>query len=388
MRAATAPGHGLQGTDDFQSLDQQIKDARRRAEEFSQKIQKTREEEEETIKYANEERKKWAVSYEEKTVMIEQLQRELASTVEALNVERKADRYHAPLPLPHQPPPSRGPHHQLSTQDRPTNNHLNYRSNTHHHHTTHSSSDWIPPPPLPMNNNTTHHLSAPPSSALSATIESDLRHEITKLKSENEQTKRAWKDSEAKIHFYLSQIKQLEIEINLQSEEKKSNAERLRSLEKINQKLKTELEVVKTFEETKRSEHDAVMELQETMSSLLLERERFEKTVVSRDEEIRLLRAQLGRNEKERKDWEESLKELHHKEIELLHRHYQLLAQEQQQQQQQQQQIESSSLSPVNSSHHEESRRGTSPETWRGSRVANQTKVGRSQSHSLLLELI
>jgi hypothetical protein len=373
MKTGLATSHGQREGGDFISLDQQIKEARRRAEEFNQKIQKTREEEEESIRSANEERKKWAVSYEEKTVMIEQLQRELASTVEALNVERKSDRYQPPAPVL---PRTSSSHHHFSIQDHPTNTHLNYRSSTNHHHTTHSS-DWNPPPPTSRPHATSTH---------SPTIENELRHEITNLKIENEQTKSAWKDSEAKISFYLSQIKQLEIEINLQSEEKKSSIERLRSIEKINQKFKTELEVMSSqHDQTKRSHEVIVIELQQTVKSLLLERERFEKTVVSRDEEITLLRSQVVRSERDRHDWEENLKELHRKEIELLHKHYQLVAQEQQQQQlqlhqqlqqQQEEQEGGGPLSPLHSPHHEglQSRSDQSP-AGRSSRGPNQTKV-------------
>ena len=43
------------------------------------------------MRLVEEERRRWDASYEEKTVMIEQLQRELSSTVEALHAERSTD---------------------------------------------------------------------------------------------------------------------------------------------------------------------------------------------------------------------------------------------------------------------------------------------------------
>jgi hypothetical protein len=73
------------------SLEHQIKEARTRAELFSKSLQDAREQEAIALKVLEQERERWAHSFEEKSIMIEQLERELTSTVEALDVERTAD---------------------------------------------------------------------------------------------------------------------------------------------------------------------------------------------------------------------------------------------------------------------------------------------------------
>lgn len=78
------------------SLDNQIKEAKSRAELFSKSLHDARTQEAIALKILEEERERWAHSFEEKSIMIEQLERELTFTVEALDVERSTDR----MPLP------------------------------------------------------------------------------------------------------------------------------------------------------------------------------------------------------------------------------------------------------------------------------------------------
>jgi chromosome segregation ATPase len=323
-------------SEDYQSLVQQIEEARKRAEEFSKNIQKTRNTEYETMRNAEEERKKWAASYEEKTVMIEQLQRELASTVEALNHERKHKKSFQTSVLGN----VTGIEHSLSHQR---------FMNSKHIPTMGSSRSPAPPPPppsVPAPEGDGTKVSLPPVSHLniSQTIENNLRREITNLKIELEQTKNAWKDSETKITFYLSQIKQLETEINVQIQEKTHCQDRLKSLEKINLKVQTELNLMKSVEEEiKKSHEETVSELQQTIETLLSERERSDRIALTQDEEMRYLREQIGKSERDRKEWEENLKQLHRKEIELLEKQHQLQERERRPQ-------DSLVLSPVASS--------------------------------------
>lgn len=74
------------------SLDNQIREAKTRAELFSKSLQDARAQEAIALKILEQERERWAHSFEEKSIMIEQLERELTSTVEALDVERSTDR--------------------------------------------------------------------------------------------------------------------------------------------------------------------------------------------------------------------------------------------------------------------------------------------------------
>ncbi len=73
---------------DQSNLGNQIQEARQRAELFSKSLQEARQQENIALKILEEERARWTHSFQEKSVMIEQLERELNSTVDALHVER------------------------------------------------------------------------------------------------------------------------------------------------------------------------------------------------------------------------------------------------------------------------------------------------------------
>ena len=66
-------------------FENQYKKTKERAEMFASSLYKAREQEE----LFEEERQKWVDSFEEKSVIIEQLERELTSTVDALNQEKR-----------------------------------------------------------------------------------------------------------------------------------------------------------------------------------------------------------------------------------------------------------------------------------------------------------
>jgi chromosome segregation ATPase len=71
-----------------QSLDNQIQEAKRRASSYAQSMKNVREQEANAVRTLEEERDKWARSCEQKSVMVEQLERELKSAVDALETQR------------------------------------------------------------------------------------------------------------------------------------------------------------------------------------------------------------------------------------------------------------------------------------------------------------
>ncbi len=72
------------------SMQIQIQIAKKRAEEFSKSLLEARRQEASALKALEDEREKWSQSFEEKSVMIEQLERELEATVSALHSEQSS----------------------------------------------------------------------------------------------------------------------------------------------------------------------------------------------------------------------------------------------------------------------------------------------------------
>lgn len=75
----------MSGEDSNVDLETQIRLARERAENFASSLNKAREQDNKF----EEERQKWMQSFEEKSILVEQLERELAATVDALNREKE-----------------------------------------------------------------------------------------------------------------------------------------------------------------------------------------------------------------------------------------------------------------------------------------------------------
>lgn len=71
------------------SLDLQIQEARKRAEEYAQSLKQAREQENNALKTLELEREKWTKSIEEKSLLVNQLERELRSTVDTLEFQRR-----------------------------------------------------------------------------------------------------------------------------------------------------------------------------------------------------------------------------------------------------------------------------------------------------------
>jgi len=87
------------------SFDKQMREAKIRADLFSKSLQDAREQEASALKALEDERSKWKQSFEEKSMMIEQLERELTSTVESL------DRHKSNASLLHHSLPASGSQH-------------------------------------------------------------------------------------------------------------------------------------------------------------------------------------------------------------------------------------------------------------------------------------
>ena len=73
---------------DNAALEAQIREAKLKAATFSKSLQEAREQEAIALQALEEEREKWTNNYEKKSILIDQLERELTSTVEALDSER------------------------------------------------------------------------------------------------------------------------------------------------------------------------------------------------------------------------------------------------------------------------------------------------------------
>lgn len=80
----------MQASDSFlrSSVEDQIEEARRRAYSYAHSLKGVREQDAFRAKSLEEERDRWARTFEEKSVLIEQLERELNSAVDALELQR------------------------------------------------------------------------------------------------------------------------------------------------------------------------------------------------------------------------------------------------------------------------------------------------------------
>lgn len=151
----------MQGEEDPQnnplnrSLDDQIAEAKKRALLYSQSLKDARDKEAKAMKTLEQERDKWAHSFEQKTVMIEQLERELHSAVETLERQRPQNNHHLlsnKIPILdeqsiHQSfkqmlqPPSRP-----STTPLANNYHIPQQTNSHFQH---FQAPYVQPLPVP-----------------------------------------------------------------------------------------------------------------------------------------------------------------------------------------------------------------------------------------------
>jgi chromosome segregation ATPase len=119
----------------FDTVETQIREARERAETFATSLKKAREQE----AVFEDERQKWVQSFEEKSIVIEQLERELESTVNALNDEREHDKVNpfagttSVLYPPHTSTESSSSGRYPDANKAPLNNQLISASTSHQH---------------------------------------------------------------------------------------------------------------------------------------------------------------------------------------------------------------------------------------------------------------
>ena len=148
------------------------------------------------MRLIEEERRRWAASYEEKTVMIEQLQRELASTVEALQVERSFD----------------GNRKEALDFSRPdgyknksdTRSGIRRSLDSTGSHNDGTGQSTIYEDRLHTLGNEVENLKLQLSAQKKT--EDALRQKIDQQALELEHTKNAWRDSEGKLQFRNSQV--------------------------------------------------------------------------------------------------------------------------------------------------------------------------------------
>jgi hypothetical protein len=150
------------------------------------------------MRVVEEERRRWAASYEEKSVMIEQLQRELASTVEALNVERSFDK-------------------GKLLSDMPSHSDVDGKSDNARRNMDKMQREYSDDCDISGNGYAANHGSK--NQTLLDEVESlkdkifeqqrvedALRYQIDELSIELEHTKNAWRDSEGKLQFRSNQV--------------------------------------------------------------------------------------------------------------------------------------------------------------------------------------
>lgn len=160
------------------------------------------------MRLVEEERRRWAASYEEKTVMIEQLQRELASTVEALHVERSFDGESNSF-LNGKTVAQND--HKTDRLSRQSPHHMQVENGERGYQQTHTSTRMSDTSIdkeysrkfqeiVSENEGLKLQLSSQKK------IEDSLKHRLEQQTIELEHTKNAWRDSEGKLQFRNNQV--------------------------------------------------------------------------------------------------------------------------------------------------------------------------------------
>jgi hypothetical protein len=242
------------------SVERQIAEARKRAELYNQGLQQSREKEVRTLKKLEDERLKWNHEFEKKSLIINELERELETTVDVLQHERSHNTVHSERPqysnynnhLNYDPlssnpilsgtSMSRQPV-TLSDQDIENDfrrslqrNSLIYNSHNHSNNNLYQSTTSTRVDNY--QNTNTNSGSADPSANIWNELLNQYKDQLTKLKQENtfllsekqtlqmanqelnnsllslqetkDQYKIAYQDSEGKLLFRSSQVKELE----------------------------------------------------------------------------------------------------------------------------------------------------------------------------------
>jgi hypothetical protein len=242
------------------SVERQIAEARKRAELYNQNLQQSREQEVRTLKKLEDERVKWNHEFEKKSLIINELERELETTVDVLQHERSHNTVHSERPqynnynnhLNYDPILSNPilsstsmsrPPVTLSDQDIENDfrrslqrNSLIYNSHNHSNNNLYQSTTSTRVDDY--QNTNTNTGSADPSANIWNELLNQYKDQLTKLKQENtfllsekqtlqmanhelnnsllslqeakDQYKIAYQDSEGKLLFRSSQVKELE----------------------------------------------------------------------------------------------------------------------------------------------------------------------------------
>jgi hypothetical protein len=195
------------------SLESQIQEARLRAELFTKSLQEARLQENISLKTLEEERSRWTKSFEEKSTLIDQLERELSHTVEALH----SYNFHRPGQDPHAG--SNGARLTFS----------NHQDQSGHHEIPAESSAYSRPPPPPPTSLHQQSFNSPPRRAdggadnaeYSSREYVEMKSLIVRLQEENiqlaEQLDKTKYDNKLKQH----KVEQLESEVRKLDEEKR-----------------------------------------------------------------------------------------------------------------------------------------------------------------------
>lgn len=192
------------------TLEFEIREARLRAELFTRSLQEARNQENLSLKTLEEERSRWTKTFEEKTTLIDQLERELSHTVEALQtLPQNAERHDGLLP----PTPPRA--HRLSNTILENGN---LHDNRFAGHENNAQNQFI----SPRNGNSSLVYEANEVQPLRTSHEFDeMARLIRKLQEENisltSQLDKAKYDSNIKKH----KIDQLEADIRRLEEDKR-----------------------------------------------------------------------------------------------------------------------------------------------------------------------
>jgi len=82
------------------SMEIQMSEAKRKAELYSRSLLQAREQEAGALKALEQERRKWSQSFEEKSLMVNQLERELQAAIDTIDVQKKTTSSQVPPPPP------------------------------------------------------------------------------------------------------------------------------------------------------------------------------------------------------------------------------------------------------------------------------------------------
>ena len=224
--------------------------------------------------------------------MIEQLQRELEATVNALHSERSIShtpvKYAAPLPRED----SLSYNRDFSTPGR-----------TAHHYTDferpHSESGGLPEAPRRSASfgpeDAVTSIEAPPASlpTTRASISSShdllqLAHENEELKSELDTVKKAWRESETHLKHRVSEVKELNLLLESSHAIEADLRVRISTFEKLHETASVNIKTLRYQLEQQAIENTAIRDKMETISQDVVQRDRYIATLEKEVERLKV----------------------------------------------------------------------------------------------------